>query len=279
MDDKYLGASGSRPFPDPVPEPAECRLVSYNVLYEGVAPDGHGWSERSAAVIAELRRLSPDIIAFQEAWKNQYAELRELLPAFSWVAATDTPAHTPIAYRSDQFDLASSGTFWLSPPEADPGTPAWDAMYQRLATYATLDDLDTDRSLTVMNVHLDHEGDRARREGVALARDRLADLATGSEIALAGDFNCQPGDRAYDRATTDHEGWPSLSDAGTVAEQTAGPTETYTGFPGEDYQPENIDHVFVSDGVAVDRVLTCLPATSPDQRPSDHRPVLADLSY
>ncbi|WP_436901059.1 endonuclease/exonuclease/phosphatase family protein [Halovenus halobia] len=279
MDDTRLGDGVSRPFPDPVPEPQGCRIVSYNVLYEGVAPDGHGWNERSDAVVAELRRLRPDVVAFQEVWRGQYTELRDSLSGFSWVSATETPAHTPIAYRTDRFDLATSGTFWLSPPDGEPGMPAWDATYQRLATYAVLDDRDTGRSVTVMNLHLDHEGSRARRKGVALTRDRLADIGVEGEIVLAGDFNCQPGDPAYERATVDRETWHSLSSAAGIAERTGGPTETYTGFPEEEYQPDNIDHVFVSDGVAIDRVLTCLPPTGPDQRPSDHRPVLVDLSY
>lgn len=267
------------PVPDPVPDPPKCRLVSYNVLYEGLGPDSRGWADRSEALVAELHRLRPAVIAFQEVWKSQYTDLRESLSAFSWAAATDRSAHTPIAYRTDQFTLTDSGTFWLAPPDAGPGTPAWDAAFQRLSTYATLDHRDANRSLTVMNVHLDHEGEQARHEGVALARDRLADYIGEGEGVLVGDFNCQPGDPAHERATSDHKGWPSLSDAATVAEQTAGPAETYTGFPEQTYQSDNIDHVLISDGIGVKRLVTCVPPSESDRRPSDHRPVLADLSY
>lgn len=267
------------PVPDPVPSRSDCRVVSYNVLYQGVGPDGHGWTDRREAVTDEITRLTPDVIAFQEVWMSQFADLQNALSEFSWAAATDSPVHTPIAYRSGLFDLAESGTFWLAPPEADPGKPAWDGTYQRLATYATLDDLTTDTSLTVMNVHLDHEGKQARREGIELVRERLADSAPDSEIVLAGDFNCRPGNPAYRRATSDHERWRPLSDAKTIAETVAGPTETYTGFDEEDWQPDTIDHVLVSDGLGVDRAITCVPSTEPELLPSDHRPVLVDLSY
>lgn len=267
------------PIPDPVPPRPDCRLVSYNILYEGVGPDGHGWADRREAVTDELARLSADIIAFQEVWMSQSTDLREVLTGFSWVAATDTPAHTPIAYRNDLFDCTESGTFWLAPPEADPGTPAWDGTYQRLATYATLDDRTAEQSLTVLNVHLDHEGDQARREGIALARDRLVDRPSASELVLAGDFNCQPGDPAYQRATQEHDGWQPLADTEAVAATVGGPAETYTGFDEEDYQPQNIDHVLVSDGLGVKRAVTCVPPTEPELRPSDHRPVLVDISY
>ena len=263
--------------PDPVPPRSDCRVVTYNVLYEGVAPDGHGWAHRQEAVTAELDRLGPDAIAFQEVWMDQFADLQEDLSGYSWVAATDTPAHTPIAYRTDRFEAGAAGTFWLSEPEAEPGVPGWDATYQRLVTYAVLSESAGDRTLAVMNVHLDHEGKRARIEGATLARDRLTSLDADGFV-LAGDFNCRPGTTACRRVTGDGDG-VSLSDAGTVAEETGGPTATYTGFAEQTYESQRIDHIFVSSEIGVDRRLTCVPPTEPDLLPSDHRPVLADLSY
>lgn len=265
------------PVPDTVPPRPDCRIVSYNVLYQGVAPDGRDWADRGERVAEELDRLNPDVAAFQEVWAAQLPDLRASLPDYRWIATPDAPKHTPIAYRADRFDPADSGTFWLSPPDANPGAAGWDAKHQRLVTHATLDDPAAARPLTVASVHLDHEGRRARREGVALVRDRLADLAPDGRLVLAGDFNCRPGDPAYRRATLDRDGCRPLSDAATVAGSTAGPTATYTGFPEEDANPRNIDHVFVSDGSDVERAVTCVPPT--DRQPSDHRPVLVDLSY
>ena len=264
--------------PDPVPPRSDCRLVTYNVLYQGVGPDGHGWTDRREAVTAELERLRPDVVAFQEVWMEQFDHLRDSFPEWGWIAAKESPAHTPIAYRTDSFEPVDSGTFWLSPPTTEPGKPAWDATYQRLATYATLEHLDTEKTITVMNVHLDHEGERARLNGISLVRDRLAEMA-GDEKLLAGDFNCQPGDPAYRRATANDDEWTALSDARTTAETTGGPSVTYTAFAGQSYESTRIDHVLVSDGVDVDRLLTCVPASEPERKPSDHRPVLADLSY
>jgi endonuclease/exonuclease/phosphatase family metal-dependent hydrolase len=257
----------------------DCRVVSYNVLYAGLGPEGHDWTDRRRAVVAELDRLSPDVVAFQGVWMAQVDDLQASLPAFSWVTATETPAHTPIAYRSDQFELIEADTFWLSPPGTVSGAPAWDAAFQRLATYATLDDRTTDTTVTVLSVHLDHEGNRARREGVTLIRDRLDDVAADSEVVVAGDFNCRPGDPAHARATAEHESWQPLADAASVAAETGGPAAIYTGFDIEQMDPQNIDHVFVSDGIDVERVVTCVSPVAPNRRPSDHRPVLADLSW
>jgi endonuclease/exonuclease/phosphatase family metal-dependent hydrolase len=265
------------PVPDPVPAPTDCRVVTYNVLYAGAEMGGPAWEHRRDAVVGELARLSPDIVALQEVWLDQLPELQAALPEFSWVAVDDTQQHTPIAYRSDAFDLLDRGSFWLVGPETEPGRPGWDGSYQRLVTHATLQDRSGGPALTVMSVHLDHEGERARREGVTLVRDRLEDCP-GSEGVVAGDFNCRPGSVAYERATADRPDGRSLRDAAAVADSREGPPETYTGLRPED-DPQNIDHVLVTGGLDVERVVTCVPPAESASPPSDHRPVLADIRF
>ncbi len=198
------------PIPDPASLRSDYRLVAYNILYQGVAPAGYGWENRREGVIAELTRLAPDIIAFQEVWLDQLTDLQAALSGFSWVVATDAPAHTPIAYRTARFDRVRQGTFWLSPPAADPGTPGWDATYQRRATDVTLVGRATDNVATVINVHLDHEGERARRKGVDLVRNSLTSIAADGHVLLTGDFNARPGDPAFRRARSTREDWQSL---------------------------------------------------------------------
>lgn len=265
------------PVPDPVPTPADCRIVTYNVLYEGAGPEGPTWERRRDGVVGELARLSPDVVALQEVWLSQLPDLRAKLPGFSWVAVDDDQQHTPVGYRDETFDLLETGSFWLVPPGTDPGVPGWDGQYQRLVTHATLRDRTGGPPLTVLSVHLDHEGEHARREGVALVRERLGDIAPG-EAVVAGDFNCQPGSPAHDRATADRTDRPSLRDAAAITDTREGPRETYVGFTPED-QPKNIDHVLVTDGLGVERVVCCVPPGESTLPPSDHRPVLVDLRY
>ena len=266
------------PIPDPVPDPTDCRIVTYNVIYEGTEPDGHGWDRRRDRVVEELIRLSPDVIAFQEIWLGQLSWLESALPDFSWVAADDALQHTPIAYRSDRFDLVGSGTFWVAPPDADPGVPAWDASYQRLVTHATLRDKNGGPEWSVFSIHLDHEGEQARLEGAGVLRERVDEIAPDSEVVVAGDFNCPPGSPPHERLGEDGSDGRPLSDAVSVADTVSGPEETFIGLSPED-EPQNIDHVFVSDELAVERVITCVPATEDTNPPSDHRPVLVDLRY
>lgn len=261
--------------PDPVPAPTDCRILTYNVLYDGVNTESDDWTDRRAWLVDELDRLQPDVIAFQEVWMNQFRNLRSALPAFSFVGTDGDRQHTPIAYRTNQFDLCEWGTFWLSGPETDPGLPGWDGTYQRLVTHATLCDRNHSQELTVYSVHLDNEGTQARQEGIQLVREHVSN--TGEAI-VAGDFNCLPDSPAHRRATVEQSGLRSLSDVTTEAASVSGPAETYTGFTARD-DPRDIDHILVTSGLAVEQVVTCVPRNEDTQPPSDHRPVFADLWY
>ncbi len=254
------------------------RVLMYNVRYEGTTDGPLSWEARRAAVVSELRRLDPDVLALQELWLNQLPELRERLTDYEWVAASGALPHTAIAYRPARFALVEGETFWLSEPDAEPGAAGWDATYQRRVTRATLGDRETERRLVAFSVHLDHEGDRARREGIGVIRDRVSTLGSDCEAVVAGDLNAEPGAPAYERAVAVEPGWRSLQDAARVASVVDGPGATYTGFDGE--ADRCLDHVLVTDGLTVDRLRRCVPSCESSRfRPSDHRPVLAELRY
>lgn len=270
----------------PVEESTECRLASYNVRYHGVDTGERAWTSRRDDVVSSVRALAADIVAFQEVWLEQFSFLQDRLPEFAWVARDGDQQHTPIAYREDRYSLLDWGTVWLSEPDAEPGTPGWDGTYQRLVTHATLRN-ECGTSVGVYSIHLDHEGRKARKQGIELIRDRLTESHPKCPVIVAGDFNCEPGSPAHERATDSTDRYRQLADTRRVAETVAGPAESYTGFSSdsgggfetdEGDERVTIDHVLVTDGVGVERFETYVPeAHSPSHRPSDHRPVVADL--
>lgn len=264
------------------------RLLTYNVLYAGVTEglypnltnaEVYSWENRRDSVAETVRQQEPDIVAFQEVWMEQYDDLRERLPGFDWVSRDGGMKHTPIAYRKDRFTVADEGTFWLSEPDAEPSETGWDAANQRMVTHATLRDEGGSR-LAVFNVHLDHEGETARREGARLVREKLTGLTDEStQAVVAGDFNCEPGSEAYEKTVEENGALRSLKDTRDSAAAIEGPEVTFTGL--DDYEDEvNIDQVFVTDGVEVERYVTHVPEDESDGfRPSDHRPVVVDIRY
>jgi endonuclease/exonuclease/phosphatase family metal-dependent hydrolase len=268
-------------------EEKEIRLLSYNVLYTGVVEglypgietEPYTWKERRDSVAETVKAEGPDIVAFQEVWMDQFDDLRERLPGFGWVGRDEGTKHTPIAYRTDRFEIVESGTFWLSEEDAEPGEAGWDGAHQRLVTNATLRDEDGDE-IAVFSVHLDHVGEEARREGARMMREKVTAIGGDTPVIVAGDFNCGPSTDAYHRMIDKNEAWRGLEDTRETAGAVEGPEITFTGLHEDDSEEEqNLDHIFVA-GFDVVRQATVVPEDESDKfRPSDHRPVVADLVY
>ena len=262
------------------------RLLSYNVLYTGVEDglypeidtEAYTWEERRDTVAEAIKAEGPDIVTFQEVWMNQFDDLRERLPGFGWVGSDEGTKHTPIAYRTDRFDIVDRGSFWLSEEDAEPGEAGWDGAHQRLVTYATL--RNGEDEVTVFSVHLDHVGEEARREGARMVREKVTAIGGDTPVIVAGDFNCEPGSDAYKRMIEGNEAWRGLEDTRETARAVEGPEITFTGLHEDDSEEEqNLDHIFVADFDVV-RQATVVPEDESEEfRPSDHRPVVADLVY
>lgn len=253
-------------------------VVSFNVRVDTDADGGdRDWRRRRGDVAETLRRTDPDVVGLQEPLAHQFAYLREELPAYEWVGEGRRAGHAageygPVGYRASRFDRRDWSTFWLSETPEEAGSTAWGAAYPRTVTWAELDDDRTGETLYAFNTHLDHESERARRRGASLLRDRLDEVTGDAPAVVTGDMNCTADAAAYRVLTGDGSGSRrELRDARRVADDRGGPAFTFDGF-GDD-PPERIDHVLVTDGVAVRKHRVV------DRRdgapPSDHLPVRA----
>jgi hypothetical protein len=109
-----------------------------------------------------------------------------------------------------------------------------------------------------------------------MLRSRIAELPAGEPVVLLGDFNCSEDSQAYARAVEGGEG--ALVDALYAAREPGyGPSGTFTGFGHGEVGGRRIDHVFVRGPLRVERHVV-LADTSDGRTPSDHRPVLVDLT-
>jgi len=259
------------------------RLMSFNVRYDTATDGVHNWAHRRQLVADTVRYHDPDVVGVQEAMTHQLRELETMLPAYQWVGdARNTAAvsgeHTAVGYRRERFTVAETDTFWLSETPEAANSVGWDARHPRVATWARLREPGGDRPLVVMNTHLDHYGERARREGVALALSRLADIVGDEAVALCGDFNCVVGGPAHAAASGYAlSGGRHLRDSRRLAPHCHGPTTTRTDF--EDLLPEmGIDHVFVSDDTVVSG-WSAVTDRDDAHYASDHLPVVVDLEF
>ena len=173
------------------------------------------------------------------------------------------------------------GHFWLN---ETPETPAlgWDAACIRICTWGRFRDCRTGQAVFFLNLHMDHVGVVARREGAKLVVDRIRQLAGRKPVVLTGDFNVDQNDEIY----TIFSSSGLLADTYTHARVRFAENGTFNAYKPGRKTASRIDHIFVSPSFSVDRygILTNTYWTSTgdqaDRRlPSDHYPVFVHLEF
>ena len=276
-----LGACAPRAALTSAPQDEAIRAMSFNIRLD-LASDGvNAWPHRREMVAALIRHEAPDLLGMQEVLLHQKQELQAALPGYSMIGAgrddgREGGEFSPLAFRRDRFELLQSGTFWLSPTPETPGSKGWDAAFPRVASWATLRDRRSGQEISVLNTHFDHVGELARANSASQIVQWLASgPGAGRPTIVMGDFNAEPGSEAY-RRLTDRASSPLVDTRTTSNTPPYGPPGTFTGFDIARTADAPIDHIFVSDGFAVERYAVVTQHWG-GRLPSDHYPVLAVL--
>lgn len=254
------------------------RVMTYNIRLDTADDGANAWPHRRTAVAALLRFYTPDLFGLQEVRLHQRDQLAADLPSYTLLGVgrddgRDGGEFASLAFRTARFRLIGHGDFWLSPTPATPSV-GWDAAYPRLATWARLADRRTGRRLLVLNTHWDHVGVTARLNSARLIRAWLnGERRRCESVVVLGDFNATREEASLRELSADYGDALMLSRSPPF-----GPAGTFNGFDILHVDAAPIDHVLVSSDVRVERygVLTQHDA---GRLPSDHYPVLADLSF
>lgn len=265
----------------PVAPASSLRVMSFNIRLDLASDGPNAWSHRKHMVAEIIRHEGPALIGMQEVLLHQKSDLEAALPAYVFIgAARDDGAEkgefSPLAFRSDRFELLDSGTFWLSPMPAQPGK-AWDAAYPRIATWAILRERTAGGRLAVLNTHFDHVGAEARANSAGIIANWARRHAEqGDAVIVLGDFNAAT--TSPPLALLDDASRSSLRLARAAsATPPYGPPGTFNGFKFDADAPEPIDHVLVSEDFEVLRFATVTQHWG-GRLPSDHYPVVAELA-
>lgn len=254
-------------------------VMSYNIRYDNPDDGINAWPNRSDHVAEMMgEKYQTDLIGVQEALKSQIDDLQERLPDYSWVGVgrddgKEAGEYSPIFYKTDQFDLIATNTFWLSESPDYPGSISWDAAITRVATWAKFKNRSGGQDFYIINTHFDHMGEVARVESAKVIGEFVSGIEEEYPVIVTGDFNVPETSEAYSVMTD----LPGILDARYASEsEHEGPTATFNDW--EELRPEEtrIDYIFVREnvGVLTHRIL--------DDRydgrfPSDHLPVLVDV--
>lgn len=259
---------------------SETRAMTFNIRLNTAADGVNAWPNRRELVVSLIRREAPHILGMQEVLPGQMADIERALPEYQIVGVgRDDGARggefSPLAWRTDRYDLVDWGTFWLSPMPEQPGK-GWDAAFPRLATWAILRDRRSGDRLRVLNTHFDHVGQIARRESARMiAGWTTSSPASDLPTLVLGDFNAEPGSEPYALlANTEGSGLTDTRTASTTPPY--GPPGTFNAFDILRNAPAPIDHVFVSPEWTVTSYAV-LTQHWGGRLPSDHYPVLVTL--
>ena len=279
---------------------------SYNIRNSnsGDAKNGNGGERRCPVICDQVEWVGFDVFGLQEVKHNQLEDMLAGLPDYDYegVGRDDgkqAGEYSPILYKKERFKKLEGGTFWISETPEKVGVKGWDAALPRICSYVHLQDKVTKKRFWFFNLHMDHIGVEARREGAKLIAKKITEMCGKEPAFVTGDFNVDQHNEAY--RTIINTG--VLEDSYELAEKKFATTGTFNSFDSNLFTESRIDHIFVTEHVTVNNyaVLTdgyWTPNEKSNQSrkgnaapqeinfsehqhrcPSDHYPIAAKITF
>ena len=235
---------------------AQLLVGSYNIRYKnsGDSVKGNVWDKRCQVICDQMNFMSPDIFGAQEVLNGQLNDLLTGLDGYDYIGVGRDDGKTAgeyaaIFYKTDCLRLLDQGNFWLSETPDRPGL-GWDAACVRICTWGRFagQTATNDESFCFFNLHMDHVGVTARREGARLIVRKIREIAKGAPVIVTGDFNVDQNDEIYSIFTESG----LLKDSYVCTRQRFAENGTFNSFDTDLYTDSRIDHIFVSPSTHVD---------------------------
>jgi len=256
----------------------DLKVMSFNIRLNVASDKENAWTERKQDVADLLNYYHPDYLGVQEALPEQMKDLKAGLKNYDYVGVgrddgKEKGEFSAIFYDTERVQVVKSGTFWLSETPEKPSR-GWDAALNRICTYAIFKDKKSKKEFLALNLHFDHIGNIARVKSSELILKKIKEINPKNlPVTLSGDFNL----------TDDSEPIKILSqnlDDSFYHSETKpyGPKGTFTGFNVNETPKDRIDYIFVK-GFKIKSQRHINDRRDNLLYPSDHFPVLAELSF
>lgn len=254
------------------------KVCTYNLRLDTDWDGDKRFSCRRPLIRKVLQREAFDVIGFQEVLPAMRTWLNKTLASYTILGVGRgedlEDEQNPVAFRTDKFRALCFDTFWLSPTPDQPGSrfPQDQSTCPRICTFVLLVQIGTKNRLRVYNTHLDHMGEKAREQGIAVVLRRILSdekRYPGVPVLLMGDFNATPDCPFFSGVT-------SLSLPHPLVDVTAHLPVTFHGYHPEE-GGKKIDYIFTN--APCDQMLTHpLTDRKGELTLSDHYPVSAILT-
>ena len=235
---------------------AQMLVGSYNIRLK-VSSDsvnGNVWAKRCQVMCDQINFMSPDILGTQEVLHVQLLDMLRGLDGYDYIGVgRDDGAqggeYAAIFFKSDRLRLLDQGNFWISETPDRPGL-GWDAACIRICTWGKFakQTATNDEAFYFFNLHMDHVGVVARREGAKLIVSKIREIAGDAPVIVTGDFNVDQDDEIYGIFTQSG----LLKDSFMCSRLRFAENGTFNSFDTDLYTHSRIDHVFVSPCWQVD---------------------------
>ena len=235
---------------------AQMLVGSYNIRLK-VSSDsvkGNVWQKRCQVICDQVNFMSPDIFGTQEVLHVQLLDMLQGLDGYDYIGVGRDDGKTggeyaAIFYKPDRLRLLDQGNFWLSETPDRPGL-GWDAACVRVCTWGRFagQTATDDEAFYFFNLHMDHVGVVARREGAKLIVRKIREIAQGAPVIVTGDFNVDQKDEIYSIFTESG----LLKDSYLASRLRFAENGTFNSFDTELYTDSRIDHIFVSPDTEVE---------------------------
>ncbi len=235
---------------------AQMLVGSYNIRYKnsGDSVKGNVWEKRCQVICDQVNFMSPDIFGTQEVLHGQLLDMLDRLDGYDYIGVgrddgAKAGEYAAVLYKTDRLRLLDQGNFWLSETPDRPGL-GWDAACVRVCSWGKFarQTASDDEAFYFFNLHMDHVGVTARREGAKLVVRKIREIAQGVPVIVTGDFNVDQTDEIYSIFTQSG----MLVDSYNEARLRFAENGTFNSFNPELYTESRIDHIFVSPGSHVD---------------------------
>ena len=209
---------------------------------------GDGWDTRAQKVYDLINYESWDVFGAQEVRHSQLEGLLANLDGYDYVGVGRNDGATkgeyaPIFYKKNNIRCLTKGHFWISETPDVVGSKGWDANQCRICTYGKFQHKATRSEFWVFNLHMDHKGVVARREGSKLVIAKIKEICGNQPFILTGDFNVDQKNEIYSILSSSG----IMKDTFHEAKHRMAETGPMNYFKPEFNTDSRIDHIFVSN--------------------------------
>lgn len=235
----------------------ELNVASFNIKCAtshgmGNVKGYNGWDDRKSLIFDMINFAAFDVFGAQEVRYGQLKDMVEAMPDYDYIGVGRDDGKTkgefcPVFYRRGRLKMLDSGTFWLS-ETPDKASRGWDGMCNRVCSWGYFQDVITKSKFYFLNTHLDNKGAEAKTKGSELIVNFIKKHCKGAQVIVTGDFNVYQDSKWYKIFSQ----CGLLKDSFDAARYRFAPSGTFSTFTPTRYSTNRIDHIFVSNSVAVE---------------------------